>query len=112
MSILDDDLHAGKGATAPRVSLADMEGKIAQTYHLTGNQAVGLAPNGDSLSVLSICILVMNNGYTIIGKSAPASAANFDQDLGRRLAYEDALRQLWPLEGYHLRTQLADAANA
>ncbi len=48
----------------------------------------------------------MQNGFTIIGKSAPASPENYDADLGKRLAYEDAVRQAWPLEGYALRSVL------
>lgn len=63
-----------------------------------------------SLRLLSICLLVMRNGFTIVGKSAPASAANFDPELGRKFAYEDAVRQLWPLMGYALRDRLAAAA--
>jgi hypothetical protein len=101
---------------APRVTLADLEGQIAARYDITGEQAVGDSPKVDSLSVLSICILVVQNGYTIVGTSAPASAANFNRELGAKLAYEHAIRQLWPLEGYLLRSVLAAdatwAANA
>ena len=61
-----------------------------------------------TLPLLSICILVLENGFTIIGKSAPAAAKNFNAVLGRRLAYDDAIRQLWPLEGYLLRERLRD----
>lgn len=61
------------------------------------------------LAYLSICLLVMNNGFTVIGKSAPASPANFNADLGRQFAYEDAIRQLWPLMGFALRDKLAGA---
>jgi len=42
-----------------------------------------------------------------VGKSAPASADNFNADLGRKLAYEDAIRQLWPLMGFALRERLS-----
>jgi hypothetical protein len=58
------------------------------------------------LRVLSICIVVMKNGYTIIGKSAPASPENFDPELGRQFAYEDAVRQVWPLMRHALRERL------
>ena len=80
-----------------------MEEKINATYWMTGAQAVGEgSPIMPSLHLLTMCIIVMQNGFTIIGKSAPASAANFNAELGRKLAYEDAIRQLWPLEGYAL----------
>jgi hypothetical protein len=63
-------------------------------------------PAHESLRILSICILVMKNGFTLIGKAAPASPANFDRALGIKLAFEDAVRQAWPLMGYSLRDRL------
>ena len=113
MSLEQADQEAAAVAVAPRVSLADMEAKISHRYDFTGMDVFeaidgatgsGLPP---SLAVLSICILVMQNGFSLIGKSAPASAANFHAELGKKLAYEDAIRQLWPLEGYALRERLA-----
>ena len=92
-------------ATAPRVSLPSMEAKIAHKYEFTGDTVTGdeICP---PMRLLSICILVMENGFTVIGKSAPASPENFNRELGKNLAYEDAIRQLWPLEGYALRERL------
>jgi hypothetical protein len=107
MSLEDSEREVAAHATAPRVSLASMEAKIVHRYHVTGDEAVAAEDPAPSLKVLSICILVMQNGFTIIGKSAPASAANFNAAMGHKLAYEDAIRQLWPLEGYALRDRLA-----
>lgn len=114
MSLEDTERECAEGRTAPRVSLAMMEAKIKHRYDITGSEAVfldtrrrELEPLHPSLPILSICILVMENGFTIIGKAAPASPANFDRELGKKLAYEDAIRQLWPMEGYLLRSQLA-----
>ena len=110
MSLQSADAEAAAVAKAPRVSLKDIEDKIAAQYTFTGTQALGDGmPAHPALDVLSICILVMRNGFTSIGKSAPASAANFNADLGRKLAYEDAIRQAWPLEGYALRDRLMAA---
>lgn len=49
---------------------------------------------------LTICILTMRNGLYITGKSAVLDPARFDAEIGRKVAYEDAFRQLWQLEGY------------
>lgn len=105
---------------APRVSLADIEANIGTTWYFTAGEAVhalasfgwlgGVYDSNDapaSLGVLTICLLVTRNGFMIIGKSAPASPDNFDAELGRKLAYEDAVRQLWPFMGYALREKLA-----
>lgn len=108
MSLEHTDKEAQAVAVAPRVSLADIEGAIVAEYGFTGDQAVGPdIPHHMSLALLSICILVMRNGFSVIGKSAPASAENFNADLGRKFAREDAIRQLWPLMGYALRDKLA-----
>jgi hypothetical protein len=106
-----DDYSAAR-ATHPRVSLADMEGKIARQHFFTAGAAVAALGHPhlgdeDPLAILTVCILVMSNGFTVIGKSAPASPENFDQEKGERFAYEDAIKQLWPLEGYALREKLA-----
>ena len=107
MSLEATEAECAANAVAPRVSLQSIKDKIAAQYDFTADKALGEGmPVMPSLSLLSVCILVMRNGFTVIGKSAPASAANFNADLGRKLAYEDAIRQLWPLEGYALREQL------
>lgn len=102
------DAEAGRHAVAPRVTLADIENAVAARYDLPASKAIGPdAPGHSSLDVLSICILVMSNGFTVIGKSAPASPENFNAEFGRKLAYEDCIRQLWPLMGFSLRDRLA-----
>jgi hypothetical protein len=108
MGLQETEAECAANAVAPRVSLADIESHIAARYDFTADTAIpDGAPEHESLRLLSICLLVMRNGFTLIGKSAPASSDNFNADLGRKLAYEDAIRQAWPLEGYALRDRLA-----
>jgi hypothetical protein len=52
---------------------------------------------------LTICIIEMQNGFTVQGVSAAADPRNHDPDVGRRYAYENAFKSLWQLEGYLLR---------
>ena len=113
MSLQSADAEAAAVATAPRVALADIEAAIGGVYYTTGYEAaIGdgqrtiSREHWEPLGILTICLVVMRNGFTIVGKSAPASPANFNADLGRRLAYEDAVRQLWPLMGFALRDRL------
>lgn len=102
------DRRSAAVATKPRVTLQDIKDAIAARYDFTADRALeGLkVPVVPGLEVLSICILVMRNGFTVIGKSAPASPENFNADLGRDYAYEDAIKQLWPLMGFALRDRL------
>jgi hypothetical protein len=109
MSIQHTDQESAAVAKAPRVALADIEAAIAAVYHTTADKAVGDSPIVDELKLLSVCFIVMRNGFTVIGKSAPASPKNFNADLGRKFAYEDAIRQLWPLMGFALRDRLSKA---
>lgn len=114
------EAECAAGRTAPRVSLSDIEQNITCVAFMSGRRFVDEADAEPisssvptpSLDVLTICVLVLHNGFTIIGKSAPADARNFDAELGRKLAYEDAVRQVWPLMGYALREKVAIAETA
>jgi len=101
----DGEAIAAEGATHPRVTLDGMLGKIVCEHYFTAGEATGFC-GGAGLDVLTICILELANGWTLVGKSAPASPENFDAEKGRVFARDDALRQLWPLEGYALRERL------
>ena len=57
-------------------------------------------------NIMTIAVVKLQNGFIVLGKSAPASPANFNPELGAKFAYEDAVRQVWQLEGYLLREQL------
>ncbi len=107
-SLETTEAECAEGRTAPRVSLSDIKTKIiSEYYYNAGDLARSFKhPEHASLDVLTICLVVLDNGFTIIGKSAPASADNFDEALGQKLAYEDAVRQIWPLMGFALREHL------
>lgn len=114
-SIQETDRASAAVATAPRVALTDIEAAIRSRYDITADAAVSNGhaapvPVDTALRLLSICILVMRNGFVVVGKSAPASPDNFNRELGRKFAYEDAVRQLWPLMGFALRDRLAGFA--
>jgi Phage protein (N4 Gp49/phage Sf6 gene 66) family len=79
--------------TAPKVTKESIEAKIIRT-DFTYDEPT------------TICIIELENGFRVIGHSTPASLANFDADVGRAYAYDNAFRQLWQLEGYLLREQL------
>lgn len=113
-SLKATEAECAEGRTAPRVSLTDIEANIYYKGFARGCDILffGHEPEiiaFDATKNLTVCICVMNNGFTVIGKSAPASAANFDAELGRKLAYEDCIRQIWPLMGYELRQRLHEA---
>ena len=108
-----------KGLTAPRVTPADIEAEIASEHYFTAGQGMRMAceeaglPAKDlrypSLDLLTFCVLVLRNGFTVTGESACASPENFDAEIGRKIARENAVQKIWPLLGYELRSKLAAA---
>lgn len=109
-----------KGLTAPRVTPADIEANIASEVYFTGadgyNANPCYDPNGSpfdplpappSLSLLTFCVLVLRNGFTVTGESACASPENFNAEIGRKIARENAISKCWPLMGYALKERLA-----
>lgn len=111
---LEREIQA-KADKAPRVTLADIEAEIASTFYFTaadgvrGESEMGTSPAGRarSLELLTFCVLVLRNGYTVVGHSACASQENFNAEIGRRIARENAVNKVWPLLGFRLRDELA-----
>ena len=106
-----------KGLTAPRVTPERIHDVIAGVHYFTAANGIdGLlgAPRGcgvdfpdrEALRLLTFCVLVLKNGFTVTGESACASPENFDPDLGRKIARENAINKIWALEGYLLKQQL------
>lgn len=83
--------------TFPKVTKERIEEKIAEVHY---ERPVLLADV--SLGTLTICVIVMKSGFKFVGKAAPADARNFDVEVGKRYAYEDAFKQIWSHEGYLL----------
>ena len=105
-----------KGKTAPRVTPADIEANIKHVSYFTAAQghcgAVSAGQEDDfeapipALGLLTFCVLVLRNGFTVTGESACASPENFDAEIGRKIARENAVQKIWPLMGYELKQSL------
>ena len=109
---IEQEIQA-KGLTAPRITSADIEANIVSEHYFTAKDGVaghfgGLPdPYPDALGLLTFCVLVLRNGFTVTGESACASPENFDAEVGRKIARQNAMQKIWPLMGYELRTKLA-----
>ena len=104
---IESEIQA-KGLTAPRVTPADIEAEIAAEYSFTAANATAGCPQVPELALLTICVLVLRNGFTVTGESACASHENFDAELGRKIARQNAVNKIWPLLGFRLRDKLAN----
>lgn len=118
---IQDEIEA-KGLNAPRVRPEDIEAEIASEHYFTAADGVvgasaedghTLGPHPDAalpeLNSLTFCVLVLRNGFTVTGESACASPQNFDADIGRKVARQNAINKVWPLLGFRLRDRLAGA---
>lgn len=113
---IEQEIQA-KGKTAPRITPDDIEANIASEHYFTGSDgAYGAwaASNAGPreydppkpLSLLTFCVLVLRNGFTVTGEGACASSENFDAEIGRKVARANAVAKVWPLMGYELRSKL------
>ena len=112
-SAIENEIQS-KGLTAPRVTPADIEGAIASEHYFTAydgaksGRVIRSEPaDSEALKLLTFCVLVLQNGFTVTGESACVSPENFDAEIGRKVARANAVNKIWPLLGYELRTKLA-----
>ena len=83
-----------KGLNAPRLTPAHIDSTIRDiSYHRLTD-------------VLTVCVLTLMNGFTVTGESACASPENFDEEIGNKVAFENAREKIWMLEGYLLKEKL------
>ena len=90
---IEKELQA-RGLNAPRLTPDLIESKIVkEEYHLL-------------TEVLTVCVLTLENGFTVTGESACASPANYNKEIGDRIARDNAKEKIWILEGYLLKQKL------
>lgn len=108
--------------SAPRVTPGDVAREIKAVHFFRGDDGVygaRIAEHGSEsfgyldpslasgpLPLITFCVLELHNGFTVVGKSACASAENFDAEIGRQVARRDAEAQIWPLLGFRLRDRI------
>lgn len=82
--------------TAPKVTLDQINALIvgAQFWQVEG-------------TTLTVCAMKLKNGTMVVGQSACVSPENFDAEIGKNIAYDDAIDKVWSLEGYLLRERLS-----
>lgn len=108
-----------KGKTAPRITPSDIEANIVSEHYFTACDgvfgSVRHVPVASTnipveLELLTFCVLVLRNGFTVTGESACASPENFDADIWRQIARQNAVQKIWPLMDYALKQRLHDGA--
>ena len=85
-----------KGLNAPRLKPENIDQTIVSEQYYVFPK-----------TTLTVCALTLKNGFIVTGESAAASPENFDKEIGRKIARENARNKIWSLEGYVLRNKLA-----
>lgn len=93
---IEQELQA-KGLTAPRLTPADIDAVIIEEDYY-------IFPN----TTFTVCLLTLVNGFNVSGYSAAASLENFDVEIGRKVAKDNARSKIWKLEGYLLKQRLSE----
>lgn len=107
-----------KGRAAARITPDHIEDVIASEHYFTAGDGIR-GESGDtrtmksmgasnSLEQLTFCVLVLKNGFTVTGESACASPENFDAEIGRKIARQNAFNKIWMLEGYLLKQKISN----
>ena len=112
---LEQEIQTKSANVAPRITPADVEANITSEFYFTAADGVegasGHRPSsiraGTALSLLTFCVLVLRNGSTVTGDSARASPENFNAEIGRKIARDNAVAKVWPLVSYELGSKLS-----
>jgi Phage protein (N4 Gp49/phage Sf6 gene 66) family len=89
-----DDLIESKNLQAPRITPDLIDSKIKNKEFHKLNE------------VLTVCVITLENGFTVTGESACASPENFNQEIGEAVSFKNAREKIWALEGYLLKQKL------
>lgn len=54
----------------------------------------------------TICNITLDNNFSVRGESACVDPANFNKEIGEKIAYDNAFNNLWPLFGFLLAEDL------
>lgn len=101
-----------KGLNAPRLTPGHILSKIKDIQYILPrdvckrDNGVEIFDAPVALQTITFCILTLENGFTVTGESACASPENFNAEIGKKIAYENAKEKIWALEGYLLKQSL------
>ena len=111
-----EQLITEKKLTAPRITPDRIKEVIEDVQYFTAgdgaygyqtrDETVDTATYPEALNLLTFCVITLKNGFTVTGESSCASPENYNQEIGQKIAYDNAVNKIWPVEGYLLKEQL------
>lgn len=87
----------------PKLALADLHANIAHkeiVKHVT-----------NSGQVLRWCVITTQSGFAVTGRpSCAVCSSNDNEEMGEKIATDNAINELWPLMGYALKQEIHHTA--
>jgi hypothetical protein len=99
----------GKPYDLPPLPNNEKRGKKMEKLTYEYIQSVIKSVEYVQVGVLTICVLTLQNGFTVTGESACLSLATFDAEIGRKIARDNAEDKIWQLEGYLAKQRMFEA---
>lgn len=94
------------------VSKASIEAKIRGVYFINAGAAIKASGDGytdhdlEELKLVTICIIILENGFKVEGTSACVDPKIYNDAIGRQEAYKNAFEKIWEKEGYLLKQKM------
>ena len=94
------------------VSKSSIEAKIRGVYFINAGEAIKTSNGGYTdrdlaeLNLVTICIIIMQNGFKVEGTSACVDPKIYNEAIGQEEAYKNAFEKIWEKEGYLLKQKL------
>jgi hypothetical protein len=93
LSLIEAQAKVINNSTAPKITIKGIKDKIEKVEFFYSG-------------LFTVCVITLKNDFKVVGSAGCASPDNYDAEIGNTFAFEDALKKIWPLEGYLLREQL------
>ena len=115
---LEQQIKEAGADKAPHITPDHIQSKIVAKHFFTALDGASSQMRSEdkfsnqevqSLSLLTFCVLVLENGFTVTGESACASPENYNEEIGRKIAHQNAEEKIWLLEGYLLKQGMHEA---
>jgi len=92
--------------------MAESEARVESVHYFTvrdGVMAAGAVECHEALSRLTLCALVLDSGFVVLGQSAVLVPEDYDAETGRRRARMNAYQNLAPLVAFTLLDKILTA---
>lgn len=107
---MNDKIEVNENAAVPSMTSASLENALANQTNarVTEDSINAVIKKTDyvRVGVLTIAVITLKNGFTVTGESACAHPDNYNEEIGNKIAYDNARNKIWLLEGYLLRQRL------